>query len=772
MFCSQCGSKLNEGAKFCPNCGAPVQHNVPETPSTQASKAGETQPAVKKAQSQQTVQSPQSSQSSAAAATSATVHRHALSRPAWIGIIAAIVAVVVALAAFITYCMNVWGVEAVPYIDTKSTSAGDAVIYLKQQGFKVKRSREYSSAKKGQYLRMDGAQAGEKVSRSTPLTVVESLGPGVPQGTVGKTKDEAVKTVKTMGVKVSVVPVVSEKTGTVLATSPSDGKAVTDAEKDTGIQLAVGVKGKGVPVEIAGMDKDAAKKSLESAGFKVTLKATMASKKNIGKVVQTNPEIGEQTDTTDVTVYYGADADGVKKAMLRTYNDTSFSYSAYDDLEPFVGKWCTDAGDCLTLGSYNPFKTAVYDDSKYPSVRYLTLNNKNYAAGFGLSACSFAQNVGNCDPNKPTDGFKNLLLSGNSGVIEIFDNNPYPYCGTRALSGPGIWCDNGTPRDWEENNQSGTSYTSTGLEYRMSDYLLAVPVGANISEVEQSNYFLNKNGGDVPDESRPYVLLRDEKQYDETKVSGDKAIDQKADGYDFNPFIPNPIRKGKSTVKFAPYPSAKTAYYKVEDPIDWEELSNDAEVICPANGCATDEKTSASADNMSISQIRQSLEKGDFTPIAGTYCNKKNACFTVNKDGTVPRSEDIENNKKTQPHVTTKDDSMQWRTNTKTDIELVGPDSDATCKSQVTGEVKVGNKACFVNSKEHYLPENVTRPLSLVYYPKGTDLMADSDLTDMLNSAVKDGQQLPDSSRPYMEVRQVPLASMPVDSWVYYLQEK
>ena len=30
MFCDQCGTKLNENAKFCSNCGSPVQQNREE----------------------------------------------------------------------------------------------------------------------------------------------------------------------------------------------------------------------------------------------------------------------------------------------------------------------------------------------------------------------------------------------------------------------------------------------------------------------------------------------------------------------------------------------------------------------------------------------------------------------------------------------------------------------------------------------------------------------------------------------------------------------
>lgn len=64
-----------------------------------------------------------------------------------------------------------------------------------------------------------------------------------------------------MGVRVVEHEVVSEHPGKVAVTMPADGEPVRDT--DDGIHIGVGITGDGIPVEIAGMDKDEAKTKLQ-----------------------------------------------------------------------------------------------------------------------------------------------------------------------------------------------------------------------------------------------------------------------------------------------------------------------------------------------------------------------------------------------------------------------------------------------------------------------------------------------------------------------------
>ncbi len=78
-------------------------------------------------------------------------------------------------------------------------------------------------------------------------------------------------------------------------------------DTDDGIHIGVGITGDGIPVEIAGMDKDEAKTKLQQQGFDVTLKPRFSSRKNLGKIVRADPGIGVRTSETNVTLYYGVD---------------------------------------------------------------------------------------------------------------------------------------------------------------------------------------------------------------------------------------------------------------------------------------------------------------------------------------------------------------------------------------------------------------------------------------------------------------------------------
>lgn len=50
MFCSNCGTKIPDGSKFCPNCGAPVGASVPSQPKVNEAPQNHPAPAVPKPQ--------------------------------------------------------------------------------------------------------------------------------------------------------------------------------------------------------------------------------------------------------------------------------------------------------------------------------------------------------------------------------------------------------------------------------------------------------------------------------------------------------------------------------------------------------------------------------------------------------------------------------------------------------------------------------------------------------------------------------------------------
>ncbi|WP_288272728.1 PASTA domain-containing protein [uncultured Bifidobacterium sp.] len=786
--CNHCGTPLRDGAKFCTACGArqdapagaAPQPGTGPAPSVPPAPAMPPAPAhayrAPAAVPPVPVPAPAAS---GATATAATADRK---RKLLIAAIAAVIAIIVlAVTGIVTYRMDLWGSRTVPTIGAaeKAGSADDVAAQLEGQGFHTTRKREFSASDKGAYLRIEGAKEGERVARSQQLTVVESLGPGVPDGTVGLTQDKAVERVGGMGVPVSVTEVVSDHPGEVIDTKPAQGEALADKDRSGGIRLAVGVKKDGIPVEIAGLDKDKAKQRLESDGFDVTVMPVAASKDMVGNVVSADPAIGSVTSGDDVTLYVGADAKALKDAMVtHTKTDEAGDYYTYEQLRPLVGRWCTDDGNCIDLEPFSRYGDAVDKDGV---VHGLSMDGRtDYASPIGLTVCPYAQTYGECNPKKPRFAFEQLLLSGDSGAFELFENTALPYCGTTVI-GVGGYCDGGVLRtdDWSSSGKN------TGTEYRMNEFLLVVPVGADIGQVEDSGYFKDKPGAKAPDATRPYILKRDPSLYDKTSVS--------ADGNNIhNPFLPK-LTKDQTgeTVKFAPSPSADVAYYKVEDTLDWSKL--DAKQVCPDGGCTTkdtaDTKESDSnesgdkqsdgkqsdskqpdaknADGMSVAEIRSSLVHGDFQPIAGEYCNHDGGCITIGDDGKATHNSKVERpfTYDDGPSMLQVPDTANQRWSGTLDpsvgIEMDGPDSDIRCGDES------GSEACSSHSSaETFIP------VSMIYFPKGTDpdKLPQFDAEGM-NTPEGVSNTPPSKDHAYIQLMRDRNHTQVLDGTVYYLQD-
>lgn len=557
-YCTRCGQPIKPEAMFCANCGAPVTLGDATNDATRmASPPAPVTPAA-----------PAATSMAPSAGDSAR-------RKLMIMIAAVIVVIALVVAGIVTKGFGAWGERQIPQIDA-SAKASDVVAKLESSGIHVKRTKAYGVAKQGDYLRLDGYEPGEHVGRDETVTVVESLGPGVPEGTVGMDKEKAVERVRDMGVKVVTVEVPSTQDGKVVASMPADGQPVVEQDGVRQIALAVGsTKRSGIPMEIAGMDKDKAQQQLESKGYDVTMAPTMADKDMTGKIVSANPDIGAASDGTDVTLYFGATPKEVKQAMLVDHDESEGNeYHAYDDLSILLGDWCTDDGDCITL---------VKDQQAYSGddyVRSMQIEGRSDAQ-FGLGACPFAQSIGLCDPvdSRNSKSLMRSLIGGDSGAFEIYDSFAYaPWCGTRQMGGAGAWCDHGTPT----SEYPGDGFNNSGLEYKMSDFLVVVPVGADIKQLENSGYFARMKDNDAkePDATRPYLLIRDPSLYDETTASADGAHPR-------NPFVYDSATPDKQLVPFAPAPSEKVAYYKVQPDSTWLDQDNPETTVCQEGGCTS-----------------------------------------------------------------------------------------------------------------------------------------------------------------------------------------
>ncbi|MBT1171243.1 zinc-ribbon domain-containing protein [Bifidobacterium sp. SO4] len=631
-YCTECGAGNEPDSKHCIMCGAPLDTTPSQPAATSAAHTG-SGPQAESGGDTRTLHdmpAPSSHGGPATAvpgpvpmppvggtpkpapvsdgtgdATAVAAVRPDRRRAIIIAILAAVLAICVVVAGVAAW--NVFGPKTVPEISV--TTASDAVSQLEGRGFKVVRKKQYDGAKKGSYLGLDGVKAGDRVSPGQPVTVLESAGPGVPQGTVGMTASQAEQSLSTMGVTVTEHEVVSDKPGHVAITTPADGDPVTDVED--GIHLGVGIEGEGIPVEIAGQYMDDAQSALEDKGYTVTMEPRFSSRQYLGKIVGANPAIGLKTDVKDVTLYYGVDASKRYEVLTEAKDANGTKTVLATRADRLTGEYCTDGGDCLTLSESDSTSASVTGAIAMSDGKDST----------DVKLCPYSQNAPwGCTPSNQTDDeftktyMKNWLISGDTGGFELHAGDGFPSCGdTVFYSGGGVMgyhCDNGTVAD-------GMG-TSTGLTYKPDEFLLYMPVDANLKTLESDGYFDGKTTY-TPDKDRPYIIRRDNAKY--------KPVDATATGA--KPFIPNETSKA---VAFKDAPDKDNVYYLVEKPVDWTLI--DGTTVDKAKSKAETKTEGAGSTETETKQDDQAMAR-----LAGTYMMQPpmgtwHSAMVIKADGT------------------------------------------------------------------------------------------------------------------------------------------
>ena len=410
-----------------------------------------------------------------------------------------------------------------------------------------------------------------------------------------------------MGVKVVEHEVVSEHPGKVAVTMPADGEPVRDT--DDGIHIGVGITGDGIPVEIAGMDKDEAKTKLQQQGFDVTLKPRFSSRKNLGKIVRADPGIGVRTSETNVTLYYGVDASKRYDVVGTSIPDRG-SDKFMTNTVALAGKYCTDGGSCLTL---EPGQTD-------PNPSGLVLDGKGSSDFFDqLTLCTYSQDISGCNPSSGGyyNAMKDFLIQGDTGAMELYAGFGLPVCGTTSYVGDGpTYCD-GTSEKQVEDGSDGTAEQAMSekyLKYVARDFFVVMPVGANLDQLESNGYF---DGSTTykPYADRPYLIRRDNSAYPEIKATND-AFHRK----------PNPYAPGTNMQPFKKAPNAHNVYYLVEQPVDFSQFKEatvsggrqgDGSDSSPDDGISSDGNGDDTTESDDSSQS-QSSQSG-----ARTYTNAR-----------------------------------------------------------------------------------------------------------------------------------------------------
>ncbi|KAB7790283.1 serine/threonine protein kinase [Bifidobacterium leontopitheci] len=568
LTCPNCGALCNADDRFCVNCGSRLTVptaspqtagiSLPPIPAPPTPAAGHADPSSRSIPTMPIPVTPTPSQPDDGGPAAAAVSLSRKRRRAVIILIAAILALALVCGGGIAvWKLELIGPRTVPAIS--SGKADDVAKQLEGKGFVVKRKQVFSATRKGTYMRMEGAKSGDRLDRGSQITVVESRGPGVPEGTVGMTPEKAEARLKTMGVKVVEHEVVADHPGKVSVTVPADGQPLNDPSD--GIHIGVGVDGDGIPVEIAGMDKDKAKDELESRGFTVTLKPLFSSRKNLGKIVRADPGIGVMTDTDKATLYYGVDASERYNVVGESMDNTM----AMTNTGALAGEYCTDDGDCITLsvGSSDAKPTGLIVDGKEPDSTWDE-----------LTLCDYSQDASGCEPvdkdGKPL--LKDFLISGTTGAMELYAGMGLPNCGTSVFSGdnPYAYCENDVPREvdsskpWRDADVTIHDRDSReSLVYKAKELFVVMPVGADLKQLETDGYFSGSSTYQ-PDADRPYLIRRDNEAYKDVKAykeSGDSAIQD-------DPYAPGPHMK-----RFDKAPNAGNVYYLVENPVDFSQFT-------------------------------------------------------------------------------------------------------------------------------------------------------------------------------------------------------
>lgn len=401
------------------------------------------------------------------------------------------------------------------------------------------------------------------------------------KATVGSTAKRA-ETLKQMGVKITEHEVISEHPGKVSASAPADGQPVIDT--DEGIHLGIGIDGSGIPVEIAGMDKQQAESELSGKGYTVALEPRFSSKQYLGKIVGANPGIGVKTDATNITLYYGVDASGHYDILTGAKGQSTADFKDIAHTDRLAGRYCTEDGNCITMSEE---ASQASDNTYYVSGEFNQADS--------LNLCGVIQGPGVCTPTNQADAeiaqassLKNSLISGDTGAFELYKGLGSAYCGDDLSPiTPGYaYCDNG-----HLTNGDGSQQPS-GETYKATDFFVYIPVNANLSALESSGYFTNKSSYQ-PDKNRPYVIKRDNSNYKPVPV------DDNATSPQYDPYVPS---DGGKPVQFKEAPNKNNVHYLVETPIDWNQIDG-TDATSTSNGSDTNDSASTAKPSESFNQF-------------------------------------------------------------------------------------------------------------------------------------------------------------------------
>jgi beta-lactam-binding protein with PASTA domain/predicted Ser/Thr protein kinase len=230
--------------------------------------------------------------------------RRRLPRPSRGVVIALVLTLLFSVAGLVGWQLGAGGkVRTVKLPDVRNRSVAEARTLL--EGFHITESAEHHETVPKDVVIGQSPEAGAKVVRTSPVTIVVSLGPDrveVPT-LVGKTRDEARALLQNSRLKLGEVFEAFSDTvppGVVMKTNPAAGASVKPGNK-VELQVSKGPKPFAVPV-VVGKKLKAAQKVLEDAGLKVKVNEAHHDTVPAGDVISQAPKSGKVRKGDTVTL--------------------------------------------------------------------------------------------------------------------------------------------------------------------------------------------------------------------------------------------------------------------------------------------------------------------------------------------------------------------------------------------------------------------------------------------------------------------------------------
>lgn len=243
-------------------------------------------------------------------------------------IVIAVVILLLAGAAAITYHMELWGGKTLP--DVVGYTQSDAQYVLEGKGFSVRALQSKSDETEGVVLLTDPS-AGARQASGTEIVIHVSVSRVVPDVT-GKQRDAASKMFDDEGLEnVTVVEQRSDETeGVVLGVSPAAG---TKAKAASPITITVAVPYT-VP-DVSGQTWDEASALLEEGGYLSHASYEYNENVTAGTVLRTEPGAGEKlvsgsTVTVVIALSRAAELEAAARSYLQSAGTISIGGTTYE----------------------------------------------------------------------------------------------------------------------------------------------------------------------------------------------------------------------------------------------------------------------------------------------------------------------------------------------------------------------------------------------------------------------------------------------------------